>query len=105
MIQTEHTERFRQAEQLTQAEQQVHKERMAHNETVGGFKIRSYSKAELGLLYAPQRNKHNAWEAVKNWIDRCQPLSEALLSSGLTGSTRVLSPRQVELIVQHLGEP
>ena len=85
--------------------QTEHTEHNTHNETVGSFKIRSYSKAELGLLYAPQRNKHNAWEAVKNWIDRCQPLSDALLSSGLTLSTRVLSPRQVELIVQHLGEP
>jgi len=44
-------------------------------------------------------------EAVKNWIDRCQLLNDALLSSGLTVSTRVLSPRQVQLIVEHLGEP
>lgn len=104
MIQTEHTERYREAEQTAKTEQQ-HKERTAHNETVGGFRIRSYSKAELGLLYAPQRNKHNAWEAVKNWIDRCQPLREALLNSGLTASTRVLTLRQVELIVRYLGEP
>lgn len=69
------------------------------------FRIRRYGKAELGLLYAPERSKHSAWEAVKSWIDRCQPLSEALLEAGLTTHTRVLSPRQVELIIQYLGEP
>lgn len=78
---------------------------MRQTEEEKRFRIRRYGKAELGLLYAPERSKHNAWDAVKTWINQCQPLSEALLAAGLTVHTRVLSPRQVELIIQHLGEP
>ena len=42
---------------------------------------------------------------MRNWIVRCKPLNEALLATGLTPSSRILSPKQVQLIVEYLGEP
>ena len=78
---------------------------MVHTEHTERFRIRSYSKTELGLLYTPHCGKEHAWRIMHRWITRCQPLNEALLATGITPSTRILSPRQVELIVEHLGEP
>lgn len=72
---------------------------------MSSFKIRAYSKTELGMLYAPNRAKHNAWRVVNNWIDHCVPLAQELKNSGLSLNARILSPRQVQIIVNYLGEP
>lgn len=78
---------------------------MAQTEQTERFRIRCYSKTELGLLYTPQCTKKHVWRVMHNWIVRCKPLNEALLATGLSPSSRILSPRQVQLIVEHLGEP
>jgi len=78
---------------------------MVQTEQTERFRIRCYSKTELGLLYTPHCRKEHAWRVMRNWIIRCQPLNEALLATGLTPSSRILSPRQVQIIVEHLGEP
>ena len=78
---------------------------MAQTEQEERFRIRCYSKTELGLLYTPHCTKKHVWRVMHNWIIRCKPLNEALLATGLSPSSRILSPRQVQLIVEHLGEP
>jgi len=78
---------------------------MAQTEQTEQFRIRCYSKTELGLLYTPHCTKKHVWRVMHNWIIRCKPLNEALLATGLSPSSRILSPRQVQLIVEHLGEP
>jgi len=78
---------------------------MIQTERAEPFRIRCYSKTELALLYTPNRKKEHVWRMMHNWILRCKPLNKALKESGLTPSTRILSPRQVQLIVEHLGEP
>jgi len=78
---------------------------MEKTEKTERFIIRPYSKSELGMLYVPTHNAKSAWQVVRRWIDHCQPLSEALAATGLTNRNHILSPRQVRLIAEHLGEP
>ena len=69
------------------------------------FQIRSYSKTELGQLYAPHTCKKNAWRVVSRWIEQCRPLQESLRATGLSTHTRNLSPKQVQIIINYLGVP
>jgi hypothetical protein len=69
------------------------------------FVIRPYTKTELGKLYSPTASPQRAWQTVHRWIERCKPLSAALKEAGLKNRDRLLSPRQVRLITQYLGEP
>ena len=78
---------------------------MEKTEKTERFIIRPYSKRELGMLYVPTLCPKHAWQVVRRWIDRCKPLSEALAATGLTNRNHILSPRQVRLIAEHLGEP
>ena len=78
---------------------------MEKTEKTERFIIRPYSKRELGMLYVPTLCPKHAWQVVRRWIDRCKPLSEALAATGLTKRNHILSPRQVRLIAEHLGEP
>ncbi|MDD4822703.1 MAG: DUF4248 domain-containing protein [Bacteroidales bacterium] len=78
---------------------------MRQSEPIEPFRIRCYSKTELALLYTPNRRKEHVWRMMHNWITRCKPLHKALIESGMKPSTRILSPRQVQLIVEYLGEP
>ena len=78
---------------------------MEERENPGRFVIRPYSKSELGMLYVPTLCPKHGWQVVRRWIRRCKPLSEALAATGLKEHNRMLSPRQVRLIAEHLGEP
>ena len=70
------------------------------------FVIRPYTKKELALLYfAYVTDSHAAVNRLMAWINRCQPLLSALHAAGYRKTTKVLSPREVTLIVDHLGEP
>lgn len=69
------------------------------------FEIRGYTKKELALSYFPYSMPHTAVNHLVAWINRCAPLREALHRQGYEKSTKWLSPRQVKLIVDYLGEP
>ena len=70
------------------------------------FTIRSYTKSELALLYFPTTSDpHVAVNRLMSWIHRCQPLLAALQAGGYRKTAKWLSPREVRLIVDHLGEP
>ena len=69
------------------------------------FKIRSYGWGELALRYSPSLQAGSAARLLRSWVVRNEELSHALEAAGVRRRQRVLTPRQVGLIVRHLGEP
>ncbi len=70
------------------------------------FPIRSYTKKELALAYFPtSENPHSAVNHLMSWINRCTPLREALEAQGYMKTAKWFSPREVRMIIEHLGEP
>ena len=69
------------------------------------FQIRQYGRAELVQLYSPDIAPMSAWKRLKMWIDHFPGLTEQLRSVGYDGKQRSLTPQQVQLIVNALGEP
>ena len=67
--------------------------------------IVTMSKRELAQLYAPELTPHAAVNRLMNWIQHHPALTSALQQTGYRKTARIFSPRQVELIVEHLGEP
>lgn len=39
------------------------------------------------------------------WIHRCKPLMHELLDTGYNIKSKTLTPRQVNIIIHHLGDP
>lgn len=66
------------------------------------FKIRTYTKKELALMYFPESYPRTAVNHLMVWIRRCDPLWEKLLKMKTSKS---FSPKQVKAIVEYLGEP
>lgn len=69
------------------------------------FKIQPYTKKELALFYFPTAYPHVAVNRLMSWVNRCKPLHKALLDQGYQKTSKWLSPREVKLITDHLGEP
>lgn len=70
------------------------------------FEIRTYSKKELAFMYFPNAaNGRTAVNMLMRWINRCKALREELDAAGYQPNARYLTPRQVKLIVEMLGEP
>ncbi|MBP1613624.1 MAG: hypothetical protein H6Q13_1072 [Bacteroidetes bacterium] len=63
------------------------------------------TKTELAQMYLPEATPAVARRKLNEWILRNQPLALALAHTGYTHSTRMLTPAQVRLIIQYLGEP
>ncbi len=56
-------------------------------------------------MYMPTLKPHSAVNQMMLWIAFNQPLQEALKETGYKKRNRILTPRQVELIFEYLGEP
>lgn len=69
------------------------------------FKLRSYSKAELAMLYAPQSTHSTAVKNLYRWINYCKPLKQELKSLQYNPRRHVFLRHEVEAIIRHLGEP
>lgn len=69
------------------------------------MEIRSYSKSELAMAYAPDITPHGAVNRLMGWIHFNTELYEALQTVGYRDSQRLFTVRQVELIFRYLGEP
>ncbi|MDO4161372.1 MAG: DUF4248 domain-containing protein [Prevotellaceae bacterium] len=67
--------------------------------------IKSYTKRELALMYFPNVDAHTATTRLARWIRRCEPLFEKLVSDNYKVKARILTRRQVALIIEYLGEP
>ncbi len=60
---------------------------------------------ELGQMYFPNSTVKSASTQVVRWIRRNRPLWDALHAAGYHKGQRLLTPRQVSLVFQYLGEP
>ncbi len=69
------------------------------------FNIRSYSKKELALLYFPDSTPRTAVNHLTKWIQRCTQLWSILQSMDYHPHSKGFTPREVSVIVEHLGEP
>jgi hypothetical protein len=69
------------------------------------FRIRSYGVSELATLYNPSVLPGTAVKRLNIWIHRHRQLAADLTATGWSKGTRLLNPKQVALIVHHLGEP
>lgn len=68
------------------------------------FDVRAYGLQELAILYFPHSAPRSASHRLRQWMRKAQ-LGERLREAGYTSGQRLLTPRQVALIVAHLGEP
>jgi len=69
------------------------------------FVLRSYGYGELALLYFPNSTKKSATTQLRRWIRRSDELLRTLKQVGFAERQRILTPRQVEKIIQVVGEP
>ena len=69
------------------------------------FQIRTYGKAELGMLYSPGISPDSARKKLMYWIGLQPRLVEALRLHGLRTGSKTFTPMQVRLIVEAIGEP
>ncbi len=69
------------------------------------FKIRTYTKKQLALMYFPDSQPRTAVNHLMSWIRRCTPLHQQLQSMGYYAKAKAFTPREVRAIVGQLGEP
>lgn len=69
------------------------------------FKIRTYSFNELALIYFPYATRENATRQLRKWITSNKTLETKLQELGFKNRIKLLTPAQVKLVVEMLGEP
>ena len=69
------------------------------------MKIRTLSKAELAMMYAPNLSVHAAVNRLMARLRRDDTTMQRLHQAGYTKTQKVFSSRQVQIIVDFLGEP
>lgn len=69
------------------------------------LELRAMGKSELAALYFPASQPKTALNHLMAWVKRCRPLTDELLGMGYRPQDKWFTPRQVEAIVRHLGEP
>lgn len=70
------------------------------------FKIKTYGKSELALLYFPEaQTAVGALRSLNFWINGNKRLQEKLRNCGMPITAKNYTPREVALIVEYLGEP
>lgn len=69
------------------------------------MKICSMYKGQLACEYNPQLEPHYALQVLNKWIARFPGLETRLREVGYTKSQKMLTPVQVGMIIDALGEP
>ena len=69
------------------------------------FQIRTMSFKELAIMYFPDVAPKSASNRLRSWIQHAPELSAALEAAGRFPQQRLMSPRQVELVVEAFGVP
>ncbi len=69
------------------------------------FQIHTYAFKELALLYMPDIAPRSASLQLGKWLRLNKDLHDALTANGWQQGARLLTPKQVGIIVQYLGEP
>lgn len=62
-------------------------------------------KGQLATLYNQELEPQYALKVFNNWIAQYPGLLKQLMSIGYTRGQKILTPAQVKLIVDALGEP
>ena len=76
--------------------------KMAKESYQNSFVIRTYNFSELAQLYNPHIAKNSASFRLRSWINQSPTLAEKL---NLKPFTRILTPNQVRMIVEHFDMP
>lgn len=69
------------------------------------FELKTFGWQELAILYAPGLKPHSASKRLTKWIIVNKELYDRLIRSGWIKGAHILSPLQVGVIVEYLGEP
>jgi hypothetical protein len=69
------------------------------------FKIKSYGFGELAQMYFPSISKKSAAAQFRKWVRTSKTALPMLEKLGYKIGNRLLTPAQVELIVNEFGEP
>lgn len=70
------------------------------------FTLRAYPKQELALLYFPEsKSKAAAVGHFMKMVRQTRGLYTELLNQGYNKYTKWLTPKEVAIIIQALGEP
>ena len=69
------------------------------------FVIRSYSYCELAMLYFPNSNKKSASAQLGRWVKFNTNLINSLRNAGFKKGQKILTPKQVEIIIIEIGNP
>ena len=72
---------------------------------MNNFKIHSYTKKELALLFFPSSTPRTAVNHLMALIRRNDMLWDELQATGYYPKCKTFTPRQVQSIVDWLGEP
>lgn len=68
------------------------------------FKTHAYGLQELAMLYFPNSTPQAASNQLKKWKSK-EKLLVKLKEAGYEPGQKILTPRQVAVIVGHVGEP
>lgn len=71
----------------------------------GQFKIKSYGYGELAMLYFPNSTKKSASVQLRRWIVYNKFLEGELKNNGFKKGQKILTPKQIEILVRIIGEP
>lgn len=63
------------------------------------------SHKTLAMKYFEDSSPRAARAHLTSWIKRCPELMEKLEATGYRSTQKDLTPRQVRLIIEYLGEP
>jgi hypothetical protein len=70
------------------------------------FRIKTYGKSELALLYFPNcQTAEGALRCLNFWIKGNRQLLKELKDCGMPRTSKNYTPREVAVIVSYLGEP
>ncbi|MBM6884002.1 DUF4248 domain-containing protein [Bacteroides caecigallinarum] len=74
-------------------------------QTEQAFRLRTYKKNELAMMYFPDVTKDAASRNFRRWIRQCPSMMKELEAMGYDKNRQYLLKAEVEVIVKHLGEP
>ncbi len=69
------------------------------------FIVRAYGFGELAQLYFPNITKKSASTQLRRWIESDKFLRKELTQAGYKFCQRLLTPRQVEILILIIGKP
>ena len=69
------------------------------------FKLQSYNKVDLALLYNPHSGDAAALQTLSRWMRRNESLMAELQAVGYNKYRHSFLKQEVSIIVKYLGEP